>query len=371
MELFMLISLIASPLLVSAAGNRTQCGCIDQKGCDERDPEKKLECPLSKFLCYSNPLTDDDPCLLDSAVRTASTKCNDGWSESSLKKARWGFPNQLAAIIQNDLTDGSVHYMYIDGYNGGNSARFIFKSNDSEGNVPIFMTMLLSEGYITINERKGGDWCWNNVRLHHSVSSTEWHMRFKVQMRDERQIFDLQYLNENYDTIYRYYPQTHVKRGDWLIFSEEEDYILGISWSRKKDVQFATSPLPGSRIVIHGKLTHDARFNIFIKSDKGADTMEISGDLGYDIGFGRYPGKNTISGYRHSVECWNKSFAPGKTVVIVFEVTEHGIKYYADGYRLCVFESKDFKRNDISQFDANGSLQILGYGANTCDFYRY
>ncbi|MFH4983802.1 hypothetical protein AB6A40_010511 [Gnathostoma spinigerum] len=127
----------------------------------------------------------------------------------------------------------------------------------------------------------------------------------------------------------------------------------------------------GSRIVIHGMFAQYAPFNIYIKSDKGADTMQIAGLLGGSSDFGFHPGKTTISGYTKSVVCWNYTFYNGKTVVIVIEVKEHGIKYYGDGELVCTFENDTFKRNDISQIDVSGSLEVLGYGSNTCDYYRY
>ncbi|MFH4981112.1 hypothetical protein AB6A40_007821 [Gnathostoma spinigerum] len=171
--------------------------------------------------------------------------------------------------------------MYIDGYNGRSPARFIFKSNDKTGNNPLFMTMFLWKEYISMNEKKDVHWCPNDIRVKNRVNSGEWHMQFKVRMREGKQQFDILFLNSQYDKIFRFYSQTHIKRGDWFIFYEDYYYILGISWSRKKDVQFKTSPVPGSRIVIHGRLVKRADFNIFLKNEVGDAKIQITGDMAY------------------------------------------------------------------------------------------
>ncbi|MFH4984786.1 hypothetical protein AB6A40_011495 [Gnathostoma spinigerum] len=97
---------------------RNECGCIDQSWCSKKDPKNKLDCPLSHSLCSNDPLTEGAPSRLNSAVQSVSTECRDGWSAISLKYAEYGFPNRLVAIVQNNLTDGNEHTMYIDGYNG-------------------------------------------------------------------------------------------------------------------------------------------------------------------------------------------------------------------------------------------------------------
>ncbi|MFH4982921.1 hypothetical protein AB6A40_009630 [Gnathostoma spinigerum] len=118
MELLVLISLIASSLFGLAAANRNQCGCIDQSWCKEKDSNKKLDCPLSNSLCSNDPLKGGAESQMDSDVRSVSTLCTKGWSVASLKRAEYGFPNRLVAIIQNNLTDGKEHTMYIDGHGG-------------------------------------------------------------------------------------------------------------------------------------------------------------------------------------------------------------------------------------------------------------
>ncbi|MFH4976886.1 hypothetical protein AB6A40_003595 [Gnathostoma spinigerum] len=261
--------------------------------------------------------------------------------------------------------------MYIDGYNGKKPARFIFKSNDKTGNVPSFMTMFLWKEYTSMNEKKDGRWCPNDIRVKNKINSGEWHMQFKVRMWNGKQQFDIQFLNPKSDTIFRFHSQTHIKRGDWFIFYEDYYYILGISWSRVGNVQFKTSPVPESRIVIHGKLVRRAPFDIFLKNENGAVKIQITGNLGSSPSFSSpSPGKNYISGYNRQVTCWKYPFTTPKTIVVVIEVMQRGIKYYGDGYYVCTFESNEFKRNDISRIDVGGSLEVHGYGANTCDYYR-
>ncbi|MFH4984378.1 hypothetical protein AB6A40_011087 [Gnathostoma spinigerum] len=187
MELLVLISLAVSFLLGSAAANQNQCGCIDQSWCNKKDPQKKLDCPFSHSLCSNDPLTEGEPSRLDSGAANVSTKCSEGWSVASLKDAVYGFPNRLVPIVQNNLTDGNEHTMYTDGYNGKKPARFIFKSNDKTGNVPLFMTMFFWKEYISMNEKKDGRWCPNDIRVKNRVNSGEWHMQFKVRMSERKQ----------------------------------------------------------------------------------------------------------------------------------------------------------------------------------------
>ncbi|MFH4976869.1 hypothetical protein AB6A40_003578 [Gnathostoma spinigerum] len=192
-------------------------------------------------------------------------------------------------------------------------------------------------------------------------------------MSGGNQQFDILFLNDKYDTIYRFYPQTHITKGDWFIFYEDYHYILGITWSRSpQHVQFKRAPLPGSRIAIRGKLSDMYQFNININNEVGHTKMTITGSPGAHPGTdGFEEDENNVYGYGISVSCSSAYMAIWDDVLFIIEVMKTGIKYYAQGWHLCTFESDHFTPSDVSQITAGGGLTILGYGANTCDYYRY